>query len=95
MKENIGRIDSIVIDYENGILLINGRKIESPLKVKVKEPDGWDICKLFNPTKAKREMICPEIIIDARDFFSDLHRQEMKELIRAVIEEAFPAKLAD
>lgn len=95
MSEYTSRIDNIVIDYENGILIINGKKITSPLVVTVKEPDGWDIKKLFNYEKAHQGMLYPEVIIDASAFFDGLQKQEFKELIRDVIKETFPAKLAD
>lgn len=89
------RINSIFVDYENGILIINGNQIASPIIVTVKEPDGWDIKKLFNHGKARQGMIYPEIIIDASDFFDGMHKQEIKELIRDAIKEMLPTKLAD
>lgn len=81
------RINNIALDYEKGELKINGRRIIAPVKVVVKEEDEWDIVKLFNPEKAKREMIYPEIVIDARVFIENLRKQELKEIMREVIRE--------
>lgn len=87
------RITDIAVDYANEILVINGKKITTPVKVVVKEPDGWDIAKLFNCEKGKQDMFFPELIIDANGILNDLRKQELKELVRNVIkEESFPAE---
>lgn len=89
------RMKSITVDYQNEILLIDGKKVTNPIKIIIKEPDGWDESKLFNNDSAKQGLIYPELVIDAREFFADLQRQELKEIVRAVIKETFPAEQAD
>lgn len=81
------RVEDVKLDYSNGILIINGEKIKEPVKVTVKEMDGWDISKLFNCEKCKQVDIPPELIIDTRKFVNELEKQEMKEIIRGVMKE--------
>lgn len=84
------RIHNIMIDYANGIVLINGKKVDFPFKVIVKEADGWDMSKLFNSGSVIQGGIStyPELIIDVRTFQEMTARQELKKIIREVIEEA-------
>ncbi len=88
------KISNITLDYQNGILLIDGKAITAPVKIIVKEPDGWDVSKLINPELAKQGVACPELIIDARGILAYLQRQELKELVRDAVKEAIRAELA-
>lgn len=90
----IDKISNITLDYQNGILLINGKAITDPVKIIIKEPDGWDISKLFNSELAKQGVACPELVIDAGGILDYLQRQEFKELIRDAVREVIPAELA-
>ncbi len=84
-----GRIHDIMIDYRNGTILINGKKVEIPLKVIVKESDGWNISKLFNPEMVKKDAnaIYPEVIIDATELQNAVEKQELKKIIKEAIAE--------
>lgn len=90
----INKISNITLDYQNGILLIDGKAITAPVKIIVKEPGGWDIAKLFNSELAKQGVACPELVIDARGILDYLQRQELKELVRDTVREVILAELA-
>lgn len=86
------RIHNIMIDYANGIVLINGERVSFPFKVTVKEADGWDISKLFNPEAVKpgEAFSPPELIIDARAFQEMVTCLGLKELFRKALKEVIP-----
>ncbi|MCI8432428.1 MAG: hypothetical protein HFH83_04430 [Lachnospiraceae bacterium] len=88
------KINNITLDYQNGILLINGKKIADPIKVIIKEPDAWDLAKVFNPEMGKQGMVFPELVIDARDILAYLQSQRLKEIVYEAVKEAIPAELA-
>lgn len=87
------KISNIELDYQKGVLRINNKTVKVPVIVKIEEPDGWDISKLFNSESAKQGMACPELVIDARDIMEYIQKQEFKELIRNAVREAIPAEL--
>lgn len=80
-------INNIRVDYEKGEIVINNKKIVAPVKVVIKQDDGFDAIKLFNNETYKQGMLYPEIVIDTRNFFCDLQKQELKNLIRDVLRE--------
>lgn len=89
------KISNIFLDYENEVLMINGTKVEDPVKIIIREPDGFDIAKLFNHESAKQGMMYAELTIDARDVASTLDKQDLKQIIRLVVEtlgDMYPAK---
>ena len=80
-------VKNIVLDYEKAQLEINGKKIINPVRVVVKKGDGWDIAKLFNHEMAKPGVPYPVIIIDVSNFFEEMLKQELMEIIREVVKE--------
>ena len=44
------RIKDVLLDYRSGTLLINGKRVDIPVKVIIKESDGWNEAKIFNST---------------------------------------------
>lgn len=83
------RIHNIVIDYENGTVLINGKNVDFPVRVTVKEADGWDMSKICVSGDASLNEISPypELIIDARAFQGMATQQGLKKLVREVMQE--------
>lgn len=61
-RKIINKISNITLDYQNEILLIKGKEVTVPIKIIVKELDGWDISKLFNPELAKQGVACSELL---------------------------------
>jgi hypothetical protein len=57
------RINNIFLDYENGIVQINGQVPLEAVNVTIKEPDGWDIRKLLNPENRIKGVLSLEIEI--------------------------------
>lgn len=94
MEEMFDTTQNIFIDYQNEILIIDGRKITEPIKVIIKKPDAWNAAKLFNSKEASQGMIYPELVIDVRNVYSGLRQQALKELIKDAIKEVFPAERA-
>lgn len=89
------RVSSIAVDYEHGILIINGKYINSPCIITIKENDGIDSKKMINCDNTNLGLDIPEIVIDTRDFVRKLQKQEIKELIKQAIKENLPTKLPD
>ncbi len=94
VRKTLNKISNITLDYQKGILLINDEQITILVKVKIKEPDGWDVTKLFNHESAKQGTACPELVVDARGILAYLHKEELKDIIREVVKEVIPAEQA-
>lgn len=58
----------IFLDYENGILLVNGEKPNCPVRVVLKTGDGRDMAKLMNYEDLTPESAdsVTEVIVDVR-----------------------------
>lgn len=89
------RINNIVIDYGNEILIINGKKVDTPVIITIKESDGLDNKKLINSCETFCGRDVAEITIDAREFTQKQQKREVKELILQAIKESLPTKLSD
>ncbi len=68
-ESKVQRINDIKIDYKKGILSINEEQVTTPVIVKVREPDGWDIAKLFNPNPEEKRSNYPTLVLDAREVY--------------------------
>ncbi len=88
------KISNVTLDYQKGILLIDDKVIAAPVKITIKEPDEWDIAKIFNAELAKQGMACPELVIDARGVLEYLRKEELKDIIRETVREIIPAERA-
>lgn len=80
------RINDVMLDYRSGTILINGKRIDIPVKVTIKESDGWNNAKIFN-FKGMYLSKCPEIVIDATELQEALAKEELKNIIREGITE--------
>lgn len=78
MRKMEQRVNSIVVDYEHEILIINGKSINSPCIVTIKENDGMDSKKIFNCDHINLGLEIPEIIIDTRDLVHMLQNRRLK-----------------
>ena len=58
----------IFLDYEKGILLVNGEKTNCPVRVVLKTGDGRDMAKLMNYENLTPESAdsVTEVIVDVR-----------------------------
>ncbi len=80
------RIKDVLLDYRSGTLLINGKRVDIPVKVIIKESDGWNEAKIFNSNKTCSSG-CPEIVIDATELREALAKRELKNIIKEAISE--------
>lgn len=97
------RINNVFLDYEKGVLKINGEKVDIPVVVVLRQSDGWDNKKLFNSEVfGIKEAIpglilnpAPELILDATSIAEYEAKEELKNVIQGVIKECMdnhPAK---
>lgn len=85
------RINDVMLDYRSGTILINGKRVDIPVKVIIKESDGWNNAKIFN-SKETCSSACPEIVIDATKLREALAKKELKNIIKEAIAETPLAK---
>lgn len=90
------RIKNITLDYENGIVLVNGKKPPFPIRVTLIQEDGWNPCKLMNyeQEKMSEEAIekgdtdIADVVIDVSKITSIESQKRQRLVIRSEIERA-------
>lgn len=91
------RINNIVLDYENGIVLINGKKTPFPVQITIKQNDGWNSRKILNYDPKETEEVIQRdealkdianIVIDVSEITQIESQQRQRLLIRSEIEKA-------
>lgn len=81
------RIRNVFLDYENGVLRINGKKVDIPVTVVLRQSDGWDNKKLFNSEKHGIGEVAPELILDATGIAEYEAEKELRNVIEDVLRE--------
>lgn len=76
------RAEDVFLDYGDGLLLVNGKKINDPVKITIQEPDGYNLSKLFNPKNYKPGDKLPEITINMSNFLQLQETKEIEKIIR-------------
>lgn len=96
-SEMYERINNIVLDYENGIVLINGKKTPFPVQITIKQNDGWNSRKILNYDPKETEEVIQRdealkdianIVIDVSEITQIESQQRQRLLIRSEIEKA-------
>ncbi len=87
----MGRIQDIFLDYESGILKINGKISKIPVKVVIKTEDGWNPSKLFNPDLQEQCEVVPELILDVTQVEECIERKRMADIVKKSIEKILDA----
>ena len=57
------RIKNLFIDYEKGLVRINGKEPSKAVKVTIVEPDGWNIWKILNIKRRRDGLISLQISV--------------------------------
>jgi hypothetical protein len=80
------RAENILLDYKDALLVVNGKKINDPVKITIQEPDGYNLSKLFNSENYKPGDKLPEITINMSNFLQLQETKEIEKIIRDLIE---------
>ena len=79
-------IRNIKLDYENGVCLINDQIPEFPVKVELRQPNGWDKVRLMNVTDATKRS-GPKTVATITVDLEELQQCEVENRMRKLVRE--------
>lgn len=85
------KIQDIFLDYESGILKINGRTSRIPVRVIMKSSDGWNSSKIFNSEAQGQYEVIPELVLDVTQVEEFIDQKRLTGIVERSIKTALDA----